>query len=313
VPASDQLEIYPEPQPFKTPRKLKIIVAVMVVSALGGLAGVAAASQKKKAPSTGPQYEGFAVLVAQNYVAGRSLDVPVASGVTTSLGRLSQAATQTNQGSVSGSQPSSTVKPLKVAQVSFESSTDTTTKATGTVETDTFWLEYENGSIGQLAVVVNGGPHGPALGALPTLMPGPPAGSATPVQTGLPLDQQASPLPHNIIYQVGQWATAFVSNDKQALYQVTGDTSSQTFTGIGGYTLVGNPTIVSSSPYNAKHPPKTLTVTVQLTMVSKTDPTVLTRSSYDVVVTSLSNAYPNVVAWGPPGSGSTLVAYQNAS
>ena len=53
----EHYEIYPAPKPFKVPRKLKIIVVVMLLCAMGGLAGLASAAGKTKqaAPGT-PTY-----------------------------------------------------------------------------------------------------------------------------------------------------------------------------------------------------------------------------------------------------------------
>ena len=311
---AEQYEIYPAPRPFKVPRKLKIIVIVMLICALAGLAGlVSATGNKKVSPSGSPKYLGYAQLVAQNYVKGHPLNLPVSGSLTNSLGRQSQ---QTGAGSTTAVAPggslSNTIVPLDVSYITFLSGTDSTNSKSGLViETDYFLIEDSSGNVAQLIVVMNGnGNSKPTLGAAPTLFPGVNGSSGGAVTTGITTQSSQTPLPASVISQVGVWAKAFTSSNHD-LYIVTGDTTKRSYKGITGYSLVGTPLIISATPYDSAKPPTSVQLTVQLTLQSTADPTIVTTSEYDLLITSLTNALPDVSAWGPPGSGPSLVIYQN--
>ena len=312
----EHYEIYPAPKPFKVPRKLKIIVTIMVICALAGLAGLSAAAKKQKAPASAtPVYLGYAQMVAQNYVSGSSLGLPVSGNLTTSLGRLTQSAAASSSGTSSGStsQPSSTVVPLNISYLAFAYGSDVQ-KGTTTVETDTFLLDEEGGTIEQLVVVLSGeGSKVPTLGAAPTLLPGNPSTAGGAVMTGDSTSSTQSPPPQSVQTQVDAWAQAFTnpSNSFSDLYTITGDTQNRSYRGLTGYKLIGNPLIISSTPYNQQKPPTSLQLTVEMKLQSTTNAAIVTTSSYDVLVDNLSDARPNVSAWGPPGSGPTLVPFQN--
>lgn len=305
----------PATRPLTLPRKLKVTVGVMVFCAFLGAVGFIVGVSKRPAAATPGRYVGFATLVADNYLAGKPLDVPAATGIDTQLGRLTQA-----QVSAQASQPDSHVAPIPVANVTFESAVDHAVtakgKATGrSVETDTFLVQYTDGTVGQLAVVVDGTSAGPELGALPTLLPGPPrAPAVNPVGSGVPVAQLADALPSGLQFQVNQWAAAFAADNQVALYQLTGDTATATFRGLGGYQVVGTPQIVSATePGTSKNPAKSMVVTITMVMQSTSQPTVVASTSYDLLVDNLQNHLPNIVAWGPAGSGGTLIPFENGS
>lgn len=309
----EHYEIYPAPKPFRVPRKLKIIVVVMLLCAMGGLAGLASAAGKTKQPAPGtPTYLGYAQLVAQNYVSGHPLGLPVASGLTTALGRSTQeaATSQQSQSTGTSTQPSTTVAPLNVAYLSFVSGNDRAASG-GTIETDTFVIEQEDGSLSQLVVVLSGqGSKVPTLGAAPTLLPESSASAGGAVQTGVSAASSQNSVPTKVVSQVNAWATAFTTSNHD-LYIVTGDTANRSYNGITGYKLVGNPLIVSSTPYDPAKPATSIELTVQLTLQSTSNPAVVTTSTYDLLADNLNDALPSIAAWGPPGSGSSLVPFQN--
>ena len=193
---------------------------------------------------------------------------------------------------------------------SFYSATDTPA-GKDTVETDTFLLEYVDGSLAALDVVSTARQRsgarrspGPAAVARPLIV-GVQAGAPVPVAS---LD---APLSAGLQFRVNQWAQAYARDNGTTLYQVTGDTSSRTYPGIGGLKVVGAPTITDSTQDGPKQPAR-LVVTVELTLESTSTSSVVEQVSYDLLITDLGHKYPNVVAWGPPGSGSTLTPYENA-
>lgn len=299
----------PATRPFKVPRKLKIIVGVMVVCAAAGLLGLAAAAKKKTAAAPPGRYAGFATLVANNYLAGTPLDVPTAQGLDSTLGRLSQAAA----GDASVRQPDVNTVAMGASRAVFESAVDQTVKGVGLVETDTFLVEYKNGSVGRLAVVVDGTANGPELGALPSLLPpSQPPPANPPVATGVPVGQLTSSLPGGVQFQVDQWATDYAANNETGLYTLTGDTANRTYRGLGGFQVVGNPVIVSSTEPEANHRlASRLVVTITVTFQSTATSTVVTSASYDLLLENLQDHLPNIVAWGPAGSGAALAPFEN--
>ena len=315
--SSDAFTTFPKQKPLRLPLRLKIVIAVMVLCAVAGIAGLA--SKTKPTPAaTGPQYVGFATLVVDNYVAGHVLDVPMATGLSATIGRLSAvgagAVPQQLSLTPGSAQPATaTVQPLPVSNVAFYSGTDRHAGKGLTVETDTFLLEYSDGSLGALDVVIDGTSGGPQLAALPALVPAPATPSAEP-QAGAPVAVSSlyAPLSGNLQYRVTQWAQAYASNNQTQLYQVTGDTSSRSYEGLGGVKLVGQPTVTASTQDGPKQPAE-LVVTVELTLQSMAQSSVIEQASYDLLITGIGDKYPDVVAWGPAGSGSSLTPYENAS
>ena len=306
---------FPAPKPLKLPRKLKIVVAIMVFAALAGLVSLVSKSKSPSASSDGPKYVGFATLVAQNYVSGHVLDVPMVAGLSSTIGRLSavgSGAVQQDSGQSTQQQQDSTVQPLAVSNVAFYSGKDVSTGKTSVVETDKFLLEYTDGSLGSLEIVVDGTASGPELAALPSVGPNPDqASSGTAAQAPVPIANLNKPLSSGLIYQIGQWAQAYASNDGTALYVVTGDSGSQSFSGLGGWKVLGTPQEISATQDTGKDVTQ-IVVTVELTLQSTSNASVIEQSEYDLLVTNLLHKYPNVVAWGPPGSGSALTPYENA-
>jgi hypothetical protein len=304
---------FPKSKPLKLPRKLKVIIAIMLVCAF---LGVVSLGTKSNVPSTkaGLTYVGFATLVIDNYVAGHVLDVPLASGLSSTLGRESAVGSGASQSIVTGKASSSTaIQPLPVQAFSFLSGTDKNVSKTLTIETDTFLLEYTNGSLSDLDIVVYGTPSGPELAALPALLPaskGP--GALTEAGAPIPVESLNQPLSAGLQTRVNQWAKAYVSNSQVALYQATGDTQNVTFHGLGGFNLIGDP-VITMATQDGPRIPTTMVLTVEMTLQSTSDNNVIEQVSYDLLVTGLSNQYPNIVAWGPPGSGSSLTPYENAS
>lgn len=304
--APDHLEIYPRPRPFKVPTKLKVIVGVMVVCALLGLVGFVASS-RKHAVTSGPRYEGFAALVAQNYLDGHPLNVARAQGLTTSLGRQLVITAKQSGTKVA---VTTTPAPFGVVAVAFDRATDVFSKS-GTIETDYFWVEYKDGSVGELAVVVHGTPSGPVLGAPPSLLPIMHARTTqTVVASGVA--HSGTAIPPGFVKQIDAWASAYAAGNGTALYTLTGDTAKAVYRGLGGYRVEGEPVIVSSTPWTARRPPKTVVVTIDVMFQSVKNPKVVAESSFDLLLDNLTNAYPSIAAWGPPGSGPNLVPFQNA-
>jgi hypothetical protein len=206
-----------------------------------------------------------------------------------------------------------TIQPLPVQTFSFSSGTDKKVSKTLTIETDTFLLEYTNGSLVDLDIIVYGTPTGPELAALPALLPAPKGpGALAEAGAPVPVSELDQPISQGLQFKVGQWANAYASDDQVALYLVTGDTQNVKFRGLGGFKLVGDP-VITMATQDGPETPATMVLTVEMTLQSASDSNVIERVSYDLLATGLSNQYPNIVAWGPPGSGSSLTPYENVS
>src|SRR5579875_535486 len=213
----------PAPRQVRLPRAVRVAIAVMVGCTLLSLAALGAAGRARAGqPATG-RWLGFATLVAENYVAGHQLQVPLAAGLDPGLGRLSQAA---SSGQLPGMAPASTaLVPLPVVHLAPMSSTDVA-RGRDTIETDVFGLELTDGTLLELAVVVDGTPRGPVLADVPSLLAGPAASpQRPPVQSGVPAAQAQEQLPSGVVAQVGRWAQAYAADDEQTLYELTGDST----------------------------------------------------------------------------------------
>jgi len=107
------------------------------------------------------------------------------------------------------------------------------------------------------------------------------------------------------------WATAYVSGSSGTLRLAIGDTDpTRTYVPLTGATA-SNVTVISAAVPDAGKPDIMIArVSVALTWGGQDDPA--EPMVLDVRVSRADTAAPVVDAWGPPGSGPTLTAYQNA-
>jgi len=147
----------------------------------------------------------------------------------------------------------------------------------------------------------------PVVAADPSILPYTAQASSPQAITQPPAGGLSATLSSGSTSQIDAWAQAWASNNQQQLYQLAGDTSSQTFFGLGGWTLVQNPQVV-----NVQQRGNQQLVTVILTMAPSSKSSEVIQSPYQLLLQPITQPLPNVVAWGPAGIGWSLKPYQNA-
>nr|MDQ2725192.1 hypothetical protein [Actinomycetota bacterium] len=105
---------------------------------------------------------------------------------------------------------------------------------------------------------------------------------------------------------VQAWAQAYADGDGATLYRLTGDTRSDTYPSLQGWVFdqeTAGASAVRSGVALAQ---------VQVVMHEVNNPSASVTCAYDLLLGHLGQSLPFVQAWGPAGSGPTLVAYGNA-
>lgn len=105
---------------------------------------------------------------------------------------------------------------------------------------------------------------------------------------------------------VSQWATAYASDDRQGLFDLTGDRQSRSYYGIGGMTA-SEATILAVEPAASGGG---AVVRVRFNLASGKFNTPV---AYDLLVSDWNTASPRVQAWGASGTGAYLQPFQNAA
>ena len=107
-----------------------------------------------------------------------------------------------------------------------------------------------------------------------------------------------------IINSVNNWANAYVGNDSEGLKTIVNDNNN--YQGIDGFSLIGDPVIVSSLPDTAT----SYYLRVKLIISPSSAKLLKLSADYDLLVIAEGKQIPHVVAWGPAGS-APLTPYQN--
>ncbi len=102
------------------------------------------------------------------------------------------------------------------------------------------------------------------------------------------------------------WAQAYADGDGATLYRLTGDTRPDTYPSMPGW--VFDRVTMAGSAVKAE----AALAQVQVVMHQVSNPSQSVTCAYDLLLGHLGQSLPFVQAWGPAGSGPTLVAYQNA-
>lgn len=263
-----------------------IITTIVLLAALMGPLAMVVALTSVPPPAQAPPRQvslqsGLAAIVARDYLDAKPTKVPVASGVNPSFG-------------VSYSHPHHLPKPLPHSTLYLISSTSATTTHSK-VMIDRF-ITSVNGNILIVAVPMKLTSEGPVVATDPSFMPyiAAPTGQFSPFTYGRQKNILATP-PPGFQPQLLAWAKAFASNNSSEL-QIIANTS-QPYHGLGGFKVVGTPSVVSVVPATGKNE----VVRVQLTLAPKTDPYLTLYASYDLLVTPYGNL-PKISAWAPAGT-----------
>jgi len=281
------------------------VLALMALSAAVGHRGSATS------PSTMPigHDRGFAQLAAEDYLAARPTLLPFVQGLDASLGRdaarlgvAGSGATPLGPGGANmagGPAALSTTAPI------WRSALEGIVSGRS-YEIDTFVVATPT-ALWHLDVEVIDSPAGPVIGADPSLEPDPmaPANSEGALTYSGPGGVQGNPGP-GALRQVQAWARAYVEGDGATLYRLTGDVRTDSYPSLQGWVL--DRVSLDSSAVRAG----VALAQVHVVMHRSGNPAMSLSSSYDLMLGALSQSLPFVQAWGPAGSGPSLVAYQNA-
>lgn len=117
-------------------------------------------------------------------------------------------------------------------------------------------------------------------------------------------DVQAEPA---VATRIAEWAAAFAADDRQTLYDLTGDQGQYEYRGLGGFIVLDRTISGFGTPPDVED-----ALMARLTLRMVNDAGVVLVADYDLLVSEPRVARPHVVAWGPRGAGPTLTPYQNA-
>ena len=304
------------PREFSSPRRFnrrfRLLLGTVLLAAVSGPIGCVAAvanRPQEETPTLQPQHADFAAVVANSYLDGQPLPVPVADGLSAAAGRDTP-----NDPNAS---LATEIVPQPIAHTWVISmGADVVTIPVGEssqriVETHRYLVGAAGGPF-VLAVPVIQTPGGaPALGAVPAIEPFVPDESAADLAS---LDWSAAyetDQPSDTLKQrIGEWATAFAADDRRQLLEITGDSRNGVqYVGLGDWQVVGEPQVgglfTRSDGAAGTH--------VEIGLVAVADPAVTTRVSFDLLVRHADDPLPQVVAWGPAGGALGLKDYENAS
>lgn len=148
----------------------------------------------------------------------------------------------------------------------------------------------------------------PALAARPYLESVVLRPTAVPPATFPPAFDPA-PVPPQVHDRIIEWAHAWAADDARALYSVVGDSEHVVYRGLGGWTAVDVAVGPSVTVAYVDETPALNAVRVTVELAS---PSTTVTVDVDVLIARPTQPLPNVVAWGPAGTGTDLQPYSNA-
>ena len=242
-----------------------------------------------------PQGKAVAELTAAAVLAGRPLPVPLASSVSNS-----------DEGITVGNGT-----PLQVVDLVWSGFTPSVTAGIAHerhVFEFTTLSDPKNPRSALLAyqmviIVLVSDNDVPMLGAMPYLLP-----AAVPSQR-LSFDYGAaknlSKVPESVRSRLTDWATYWASDDRERLQTMTGDgRTTVEYAGLGGFVSEGI-NVLAAVP----QPEGPWVLRVRVSLIGPNG--FSTEVDMDVTVGEVSNATPQIVAWGPAGSGVLAVGHNS--
>lgn len=272
------------------------LAALAILISFGAIAAAAAGGKSKAAEVETFKYEAAARSVVVDYMSGRVPSIPAAINVNAFAAREST----NNTGVASAPTP---VPVLSISSLSAE----TINIKDRSIEVHEFLVRTDAGLLEVSVTILDA--DGPVLAALPSIKPAdvgvPPEDAAfswDAVFGQAVLDQDIA------IEQVAKWADAYGADDADALYRLTNDPENHLYRGIGGLQSADQPVIKSAATFNKTQ----VLLTVTVTLRSTRNAALVLKSDYDLLLDDLDRAVPSIVAWGPAGTGPTLVPFSNA-
>ncbi|HET6952400.1 MAG TPA: hypothetical protein VFI47_18615 [Acidimicrobiales bacterium] len=309
------------PREFSDPRRFtrrfRVIVACVAFAAVSGPIGCVAAVANRPdetPPPAQPRHQDYATVVAQSYLAGEPLPVPVARGLGADAGRapLAPAGTIGDDEARPAPIPHTWLIAMGAEVTTLPAAETGDAAGRGrTVETHRFLVGTAQGPFVLAVPLVETAGSGPALGALPSLEPFVPDAAAAAID---PLDWSAvydtRRASATLRERIAEWARAFAEDDRRRLLEITGDSRNGVeYVGLGAWRTAGEPEVGGLYARGDG----AVGVHVELALTAADDPAVSTRLAFDLLVRHAGDPLPEIVAWGPAGSALTLAAYENAS
>lgn len=274
--------------------RLRLLLGALFGSAALGLLSILlvlgrGGSGAASTDAVDPRSTTAAVVIATDYLAGRSTALPVAKGVDAAFGRPADA-------------------PAAGLDVEAATAGRVTRMVDQGVTYDTVEVTaVASGRPLRVRVVLAVTADGPVLAANPTLM-------GIRVDRGVEVSAldwstyqgTADGVAQNVADAVAKWATAYAADDAQALVQITGNTApNANYRGLGGFTV----TAVTTHRYYRSG--EGLVVRARVLFSSASAEKLMVQSEFDLLVLNPDAQFPNVAAWGAAGAGPTLTATTN--
>lgn len=275
------------------------------------------AFEHRKIPPPLPTFVPQAYQVAIDYLDAIPTNVPTATGIDPSLGRLKIGAS----GVASG--PAAAIPYTSINLYSSNQLPPDTGGGVGRV-IDTF-LVQGTAAVGApvtvsavnasappppaffLSVTMRGTPSGPQIATLPSFGP-----AIFQSVTNPALDWSGYPqatLTSGATSQIDTWALAYTTNNETGLYQLTGDPTQHIYYGMpGSWNLIGEPKVTSATTRGQQ-----ALVQVQMTIAPTATPNAVINESFDLLLAQIDRPLPPIVAWGPAGTGWNLTPFTNAN
>jgi hypothetical protein len=266
-----------------------VLGSLVLAAALGAFGGIAWLTSKPAEPAEPPpvpQAVGFAGEVANAWVQGRPVGVPVAVGVSPSV--------------VEGVRDG---KPLEGAGPLVWDSFELLQPEPGRlIEVHRFFLGGNPPRALQVTVELTG--SGPVLAAGPSLVPVALSGE---VVERLDYRNADGPSVTDDVESVAtKWAEAFAGDDRDRLRELTGDSEPRVYAGLGGFSA-SDVQVVAAVPSPTSPGSWVIRVEGRLDGPEGFSGVV----EWDLLVSGPETANPRVVAWGAAGTGLYLTAFEN--
>ena len=122
-----------------------------------------------------------------------------------------------------------------------------------------------------------------------------------------------APLPRQVetLERIDKWAEAYFSDDRRVLYEYSSTDLDLTFYGIEGFLYTSGSASIDEGHVAAHE--EGVVVRIKFEIVELADPGIKKYVEMDLLITGEDTPTPDIVAWGPPGSGADLVSFGNGS
>ena len=272
--------------------RLALVLGGLSMSALLGLVSTLAWLTNnppvQDVASMQPKGKGLAEIVAESWLGGRPVLVPVLKDVALPESKVPMVYSDlTWEGYVSRTLPSGVVYELHRMLVLFPFTLDNGEKS--------------NRVMRVYVTIALGADGKPYLATMPSL-------AAVDMRDGQGrvdyTDLSPKDLPSSAIEQIDAWATAWSEDDRDQLKLLTGDiTSGIEYTGLGGFSSEGSQVIAGLPAGETIYGTDTYLVRVRISLTAGGANQYITETDMDLTMIDTTTGLPRIVGWGPAGAG----------